>query len=238
MKKIFIVPIILCTFFSANAQTDKSKPSVITRAGDHIMLQLGTDQWAGVPDSIKSHKTGLSRGANVYVMLNKPFKSNNHLSAAFGIGVSTSNMYFSKLNFDIKSTAAKLPITDLSNSNRFKKYKLTTAYLEVPVEIRYSSDPENDAKSIKGALGVKAGQLLSVHTKGKTLEDASGKALNSYTYKETSKRFFNGTRISITGRVGYGHFSLFGSYAVGNMLKDGVGPAIKPYQVGLCISGL
>jgi hypothetical protein len=56
--------------------------------------------------------------------------------------------------------------------------------------------------------------------------------------KENSKRYFNGSRLSLTGRVGYGNFSVFGSYQVNTFLKDGVGADIKPLQIGLCISGL
>ncbi len=238
MKKIFASITAICTFFVANAQTNTSKQNVISKAGDHIMLQLGSNQWTGSPDSIASHKTGLSRAANVYVMMNKPFKTNNHYSVAIGVGVSTSSQFFKNINIDVKSTATRLPFTDVAAANHFKKYKLVTAYLELPIELRFTADPENDAKSIKGAVGVKVGQLLNVHTKGKTLLNAAGSAIGSYTEKENSKRYFNTTRLSLTARVGYGHFSLYGSYGFSSMLKDGAGPTIKPYQVGITISGL
>ena len=74
--------------------------------------------------------------------------------------------------------------------------------------------------------------------KEKTLLSAAGTTLNSYTEKENSKRFINGTHFMATARVGYGIFSLFGSYQLNRFLKDGAGPAIKLYQVGLTISGL
>ena len=82
------------------------------------------------------------------------------------------------------------------------------------------------------------GTLLNAHTKGKTLQNSGGTTINAYTAKESKKIFFNTTRLSITGRVGYGKFSLFGSYQVNNLFKDGAAAAIKPFQVGLCISGL
>jgi hypothetical protein len=112
------------------------------------------------------------------------------------------------------------------------------AYLEIPVELRYSFDPSNDMKSIKAAIGIKVGTLLNVHDKGKTLEDKNDKVIGSYTEKETNKHFFNSTRIAATARIGYGNFSIFGSYQVNNMFKDGVAPDTRLFQVGLCLSGL
>jgi hypothetical protein len=240
MKKLVLVLVAFVSATSLFAQEKKklTKADITNRSGDHIMLQLNTDHWAGIPDSIKDHKKGLSRGANIYIMMNKPFKNNPKFSAAFGIGVGTSNMYFKNYNIDIKSTATKLPFTALDSASHFKKYKLTTAYLEIPVELRFTKNPEKSNKSLKAAIGVKVGTLINAHTKGKNLLSSSGAALNSYTAKENSKRYFNTTRLSATARLGYGNYSLSGSYQITALLKDGVGPVINPFQIGFTISGL
>jgi hypothetical protein len=41
-----------------------------------------------------------------------------------------------------------------------------------------------------------------------------------------------------TARIGYGILSIFGSYQINNFLKDGAGPDMKLYQIGLTLSGL
>lgn len=239
MKKLVLVFTAFVTALAVSAQNKKTKGSdIINRAGDHIMVQLGTDIWTGAPDSINDRRTGLARGANVYIMKDKVFKSDKRFSVAFGVGVSSSNVYFKNYKVDIISTATKLPFINLDSSNRFKKYKLTTAFLEVPVELRFTNNPDNAAKSVKGAIGVKVGTAINVHTKGKTLQNKSGSTVSNYVEKLSDRSFFNGTRLSVTGRVGYGNYSLFASYQINNLLKDGVGPEIKPLQVGLCISGL
>ena len=171
-------------------------------------------------------------------MMDKPFKNNPRFSAGLGIGIGTSNMYFKNYGIDIKSTNTKLPFNALDSADHFKKYKITTAFLEVPVELRFTADPEKNSKSLKAAIGVKVGTLLNVHTKGKTLQNKNGGTVNTYTEKESNKRFFNSTRLAVTGRIGYGNLSLFGSYQINNLLKDGVGPDIKPLQIGICLSGL
>ncbi len=238
MKKLLFIVIALVFVTAVSAQKKKIKEDFMTRAGDHFMLELTSDHWIGAPDSIKNHFKGLSRGANVYVMLDQRFKGSPQFSVAFGLGVGTSNMYFKNMNVDIKAKTNKLPFNNLDSLSRFKKYKLTTAFLEIPLELRFTANPENESKSIKAAIGVKVGTLLNVHTKGKTLLDKNGTTLNSYTAKETGKGYFNSTRLQATARIGYGNFSLFGSYQFNNIFKDGVAADVKLFQVGLCFSGL
>ena len=244
MKKIVFV-VISCLFvsmaFSQDAEpstTSSNKLSFANRSGDHFMLQLSSDHWAGMPDSISSHQSGFSRGFNAYVMLNKPFKTSPKLSLGIGLGISTSNIVFKKMDIDVKAAPGLLPFTALDSANHFKKYKLATSFLEIPLEFRYTSKPNNPNKSVKAAVGLKIGTLVNAHTKGKTLQDKYGTTLNAYVEKENSKRFFNSTHFMATARVGYGIFSLFGSYQLNKLLKDGAGPDLKLYQVGLTLSGL
>jgi Outer membrane protein beta-barrel domain len=241
MKKSVLVFIALVSVYAGFAQDKKnsSPTAIVNRAGDHVMLQFGSDIWTGAPDSILNHKKGISRSANVYIMTNKVFKNNRRFSVAFGLGIGTGNMYFEKYKIDIISQTAKLPFVSLDSADHFKKYKLTTAYVDVPLELRFTSRPEKESKSFKAAIGIKVGSLISAHTKGKTLQGKYGATINNYIEKQSDKQFFNTTRLLATGRVGYGNFSIFATYQVINsMLKDGVGPSIKPLQVGICLSGL
>lgn len=238
MKKLLFLVFALVSVSAASAQKKKTGSDFMSRTGDHLMLQLTSDHWMGAPDSIKSHMKGLSRGANIYVMLDQRFKGSPQFSVAFGLGVGTSNMYFKNMSVDIKAKTNKLPFKSLDSLDHFKKYKLTTAFLEIPLELRFTADPENESKSIKAAIGIKVGTLLNVHVKGKTLLDKDGKTLNSYTAKETGKGYFNSTRLAATARIGYGNFSLFGSYQFNNIFKDGVAADVKLFQIGLNFSGL
>ena len=238
MKKILFFVFALVTVYTASAQEKKKLGGFMNRTGDHLMLQLTSDYWTGAPDSVAKRINGFARGANVYVMLDQRFKSSPQWSVAFGLGVGTSNMYFRNMVVDIKSRTNKLPFRVVDSVDHFKKYKLTTAYLEIPLELRFTLHPEKESKSFKAAVGVKVGTLLNVHTKGKNLLDKNNAALNSYTAKETGKGFFNSTRLAATARIGYGNFSLFGSYQFNNIFKDGVASDVKLIQVGLNFSGL
>jgi len=238
MKKLLFIVLALVTVSAASAQDKKKNGGFMNRTGDHLMLQITNDHWMGAPDSIKNRMTGISRGLNVQVLLDQRFKSAPQWSVAFGLGVSTSGMYFKNTVIDLKSKTATLPFRNVDSVDHFKKYKLATAYLEIPLELRFTFKPETENRSIKAALGVKVGTLLNVHTKGKLLLDKNGATVNNYIAKETGKGFMNSTRLAATARVGYGNFSVVGAYHFTNIFKDGVAPDMKLFQIGLNFSGL
>ncbi len=175
---------------------------------------------------------------NFYLMMDFPFKTNPKISIGIGAGISSDQIQFKRTYVGIATNSATLMFTDQADTNHFKKVKLTTAYLEAPIELRYVANPMNSDHSFKWALGVKVGTMLDAHTRNKEFEDKAGNTINNYKMKEASKRFFNTTRLVGTARVGYGHFSLYGSYQITNLFKEGVAPAIHPYTIGLTLSGL
>jgi hypothetical protein len=241
MKKIalFVFSCLLINSLFAQDTTFKKKKEPISlagRANDHFMIQLGVTNWSGKPDSISTK--GFSKSFNVYFMFDFPFKTNPKLSMAFGPGISSDHILFDKTYVGIKDATPTLQFRDQSDTNHFKKTKLNTTYLEAPVEFRYTSNPLNSGKSFKFAIGAKVGTMIKAHTRNKDLENKNGNTLNSYTMKEASKRFFNTTRLVGTARVGLGHFSLYGSYQVTTLFKEGVAANIRPFSIGLTISGL
>lgn len=241
MKKIIFVALSTLIVSSILAQDEpkpnsKTKPNLKGRANDHFLLQVGVTNWAGTPDSIKTK--GLSRSFNMYFMFDFPFKSNPHLSVAIGAGIGTDNINFNKTYVGIKDATPTLRFIDQSDTTHFKKNKLTTAILEAPLELRFSSNPVTPNKSYKVALGIKVGALLNAHIKQKTLESKTGGTLLAYTEKQASKRFFNSNRFVATARFGYGVFSLFGTYQLNPLFKTGLGPDVRPYTIGLNLSGL
>jgi hypothetical protein len=225
-------------FAQDNPETPKKKEPInlANRANDHFLLQLGYAGWSGIPDSINTK--GLSKSINVYFMFDYPFKTNPRLSMAFGPGISSDHIIFSKTYVGIRDISnSAIRFTNQADTNHFKKTKLATSYLEAPIEFRYSADPAT-GKGLKLAIGVKVGTLINAHTRNTKLESKSGSSLNDFVLKEASKHFINKNRLSVMGRVGLGHFSLFGTYQFTALFKDGMGPVVKPFSIGLTLSGL
>jgi len=240
MRKLFVIALALVTSLTAFSQTTKEAKNkeVLSRAGDHLMLQISSDHWMGAPDSVSSHIKGFSRGLNVYFMLNKAFKADPRFSVAFGLGVGSSNIYFKRMYVDIAATRSTLPFDQQDTLSHFKKFKVSNSFLEIPIEFRFTSDPVNPNKAIKVALGAKVGTMLNAHSKGKIFQSNSGSTINNYTSKVTTKSYFNTTRIAATARIGYGNFTLFGAYSFSSIFKDAVAADIRLLQVGITFSGL
>jgi hypothetical protein len=221
-------------------KTDWKKVNLGNRANDHFMIQFGYDAWAGKPDTINI--TGFSRHFNFYLMYDMPFKTAPRMSVAAGLGVGSSSIFFDNTNVDIagKVNPVRISFLNAENTNHFKKYKISNTWLEVPVELRFVSDPLHSGRSFKVAVGAKVGTMIDAHTKGKNLVNSTGSSLygTKYIEKEKSKKFFSNAKLAATLRAGYGPFTVFGSYSITKLFKDNQGPDVHLYSVGLCLSGL
>jgi hypothetical protein len=250
MRQLTVLSLILVCATAFGQQKDSaqvSKKELYTkkfdfknRANDHFMLQFGYDGWVSKPDSI--NVTGFSRHFNAYVFLDKPFKSDPRWSAAIGAGVGSSNIFFDKTIVELapSSTNKQVTFKDVADTTHFKKYKLTNVWLEAPVELRYVANPLNTNKSLKIAIGAKVGLMVSGYTKGKDLRTSAGQSIhsNKYIMKEKDRTFFNSTRLAATFRVAYGVFGIHGAYQILNLFKEASGPPVRPWSIGITISGL
>ena len=241
MKKIIALSIcaLLATSLLAQDQPPvkkkKDMPDMSNRPNDHFLVQFGLTSWSGKPDTINT--SGFSKSINGYFMFDFPFKTNPKLSIAFGPGISSDHILFTKTNVGIKDNTSSIRFTNVADTNHFKKTKLATVYLEAPVEFRFSADPAT-GKKFKFAVGLKVGTLLTAHTRNTKFQNKAETSINDYVMKESSKRFFNKNRLSVMARVGMGHFSLYTSYQLSPLFKDGLGPVVKPFSIGLTLSGL
>jgi len=253
MKQYFLSVSVLIFSIVAKAQVDTlpktalppAKPKkenkfshidLSNRANDHFLFQIFYAGWANAPDSLNTK--GFSRGFNAYLMFDFPFKTDPRFSVGIGAGVGTDNIYMDKTTVEVAGVTPTLRFRNVSDTTHFKKYKLATTYLEAPIELRFAANPANTNKSFKVALGAKIGLLVNAHNKGKNLQSGNNTTINSYIQKESSKRYFNGNRLVLTGRIGYGFIGVFATYQVNAFIKEGAGPTIHPYNIGLTISGL
>ncbi|MEY4885979.1 MAG: hypothetical protein RL151_1288 [Bacteroidota bacterium] len=242
MKQFLTASLLLTLMTPAFSQTTESpadqgkrdwkKADLSNRSSDHLMFQFGYTGWSGAPDSIQTG--GFSRSFNTYFLFDFPFKSDPRLSVGVGVGVGTDNMFFTQTAIDLKNTEQIKFRRD--SVTQYKRYKLGSAYFEAPLELRWAKDPEHMNKSLKFAVGLKMGLPIDLHAKAKVTRDAAGNV--AYTYKEKDRKFANNFRAVATARVGFGNFSLFGTYALTGMFREGQGPTVRPYTVGLCLSGL
>ncbi len=202
------------------------------RANDHFMLQLGYSDFLNKKDSVGTK--GIGRSLNGYFMMDVVSKTDQRLSVGVGLGFGTDNYYLNKEKVDLTNPNR---ITFISDTiTQFRKSKLTAGYFEAPIEGRYSSNPDNPNKAWKFVLGVKLGALLSIHTKEKISRDINN--ITDYTLKQKDNHMFTPVRVAPYFRFGYGVFTLFTQVDATSFIKSGDGQAIRPYTIGITMSGL
>ena len=238
MKKVFgILALVVTTSFISNAQETKTETSkvsnVVKPSRDYFMLQLTYENWNGTPDDVKIG--GIGRGFNAYLCYDFPISKSN-FSFAAGIGIGTSNIYFNDQLAVMNTSATSITFRNVDTAagvDNYKKSKLNTVYLEAPFELRLFGNKENRNRGFKAAIGMKVGVLLGAHSKNKnTLSGAS------IVEKVNTKRYIQTWRFAPTARIGWGNFSVYGSYNLSPLFNSGQGPEVFPYSVGICISGL
>ena len=228
--------IVSLTTVHAQETTEKvnanAVPSALSRPSrDFVMIDFLYNTWITKPDSVKIKSFGYA--FNGYLCYDFPIKK-THLSFAAGLGVNVNVIYLNNqvMRFTDTGTLGST-VRFIADTNNYKRNKFTTTYLQAPFELRYFGNSANRNKGFKAALGVEVGVLLGAHTKSVTSVNG-----NSVKYKTDTKRYLAPWNFAATARIGWGNFSLFGSYNITNVFKDKAGPTITPLALGLCLTGL
>lgn len=246
-KTIALLSLALCSTTVVLAQNNPTKESNTSKTSakkvkseikkpsrDFLVLGFTYDNWAQTPSDVKI--TGFGRGFSGYLCYDFPISKSN-FSFAAGLGVSSDNVYFDKQVAVMNTASTKITFqnVDTSVAKYYKRSKLNTTYLEAPFELRYFSDNENRNRGFKMALGVHVGVLVGAHSK--TRHSGLGMP-DIVTEKVNSKRYFQTWRFAPSVRIGWGNFSVFGTYSISSLFNAGEGPQVFPYSIGISISGL
>lgn len=123
--------------------------------------------------------------------------------------------------------------TFLPPVNGVKKSMVAMTYVDIPLELRFSTLPDDPARSFKVAIGGRVGYLLNAHTKIKYKEDGDMKKLKNAQFYN-----FNRLRYSAYLKIYLGNFGLFGYYNISPLFEDGKGPmqtTTQSYTVGITL---
>lgn len=112
-----------------------------------------------------------------------------------------------------------LTATEAGYPASLKKSMLITNYLEVPVELKYMTRPEDPGRSFKISVGARVGYMYDALTKVKYSEDGEMKKIkNNQTYNLTRFRY------ALSAKVGIGNISLFTYYNMTPLFEAKKGP--------------
>ena len=196
---------------------------------DRFVIELAHDNWLNTPDGLKTR--WFNRGFNFHFMYDIPIGKSKNVSIAPGIGLSNANVYH---NSFLNTTADTAYFTTIPDSIDYKKgkTKLATTFLDIPIELRFRTNPNEKGKSFKVALGFRVGYLLSASSKyqGDDIWFNTGETTR---VKQKRLPSINKFKYGPTFRIGYGSINLWGYYSLGTLFQADKGPGIQPFSVGV-----
>jgi Outer membrane protein beta-barrel domain len=125
--------------------------------------------------------------------------------------------------------------SDLNMPNADKSMLIMNYFELMPVELRFDTKPEDLARSIHIAAGMRVGYLFESHTKVNYSEGG-----NSITNKDKQDHGLNSFRYAAYGKLGIGSFSFFGYYNLNPLFQTDKGPnqtQMNTLTLGISLSG-
>ncbi len=251
MQKIVLTFIALLCGLGAFAQDkDASAPKDAKKksaGSDRVVVDLFHDNWLTKPDGVETKWYG--RGAGLYTMFNKNIIKKN-VNIGFGVGLTSHNVYHNMLvgynaiadsavliNYPTRIPNNATTVADDSLNIEYKKNKISTTYIDVPIELRFMTNANAKGRRFKIAVGGRVGYLINGHTKYKGGDYLYG-TNTDIKLKQGIIQNINKLRYGATARIGYGNFNLFGYYALSQMFEKNKGPEIAPFSIGFSFNGM
>jgi hypothetical protein len=228
MKKyllIIVLTISLMNFAKAqDATTETTKIKKPKSKQELFIMDIGLDSWMKMPTGINTQWLK-SRRFEFYFMKDRAF-AHGHLGIAYGIGMSFTNVNSNaadSVGNDGKTYLNASPYIGISPSQN----KLSTNYLEIPLELRIRTSPLHNGNRLKLAIGVKVGWDMQDHLKFE---------YGSFKEKLYNIQNINPFRYAYTARIGYGKFSLMGYYGINTLFKSGGVSNMIPFGLGIAFT--
>jgi hypothetical protein len=174
--------------------------------------------------------TGKSINVNIWLFMQRLNLINHHLHLKYGLGLELNNYRYNSAISYLKenpfvSGVAPAP-TIIRDSISFKKNKLATDYITVPLMLSYSTNAYSQRRGFSISLGVSAGYLYS--QRNKQISEKRGKEKTGGGIGVEQFKF------SYVGEIGLGPVRLYGSYSPNSLFKNQLD--MRPYTLGIRLS--
>ncbi len=157
------------------------------------------------------------------------YKENVRL--VYGIGIDISNYRFNEnIDLDVPMLGAPTsPLETNPSNNNYKRNKLVTQYLTMPLLLNLKLSPKNNDDYVYISGGANFGYLIGSHQK-QVWKD-NGKKKNKKEDDFNLEQF----RLGYEVQFGYKDIVLFGKYFPKSMFKENLGPDLRTVSVGILI---
>lgn len=233
MKNLFIIIILISFSGCLNAFSQEitisdslQTPDTTKMPNDQIIFNVLSNTWLNSPKNIKLMPVSL--GVEAYAMTPIIGKKSS-FSIAIGFGVGANNIHNNSLPYDSLEVTYFSPIP---GNYEYVKNKITTAYVDIPLEFRFRTKPNFKKRNFKIALGGKFGYLISNYIKynGEDFRNSTSKYVK---FKEFNVDNITKIRYGAFVRIGYGKINAIVNYSLSPLFEKDKGPDVVPVSFGL-----
>jgi hypothetical protein len=167
-----------------------------------------------------------SSNVNLWFVQQRVKLIKNFASLQYGVGFEMFNFRFEKNISFRDDIAGKIKYDDV----QFSKNKLFVKYLTVPLKLNFNLTP-GASKPLHASIGMSAGYLLKARNKQISTERGKEKYEGNFN--------LNNWRVATIGELGFGNFTLYGSYSHTNLFDDNQTILnMAPIAIGIKLSDL
>lgn len=140
---------------------------------------------------------------------------------------------FENNRFSFRENVTLVPGRDsllvIGDSVSYRKHKLIAWYGQIPLLLKFETNPNNKSKNFHFAVGGYAGLLLSAHTKKKYNNGDKIKVNDDYNLEP----FHYGAM----ARIGFRGMDFYAKYELSSLFRENQGPALHPFTFGVSLTG-
>jgi hypothetical protein len=119
---------------------------------------------------------------------------------------------------------------DVLETGQPRKNKLTMMMINVPLMLELQTRSHSEFSKFHMAAGLNLGFRVSSHTK--QVYEIDGKKDKVKTHEDF---YINPFRYDLQARMGWGKINFFASYSLNSLFREGKGPEVYPFSIGLRI---
>ena len=235
-RSLLVLFTLLFVSFSIFAQ-EKPRKAARPNIPGSFMIDLGVNRSLSKAENFKTGFWG-SRTLNMYYqypirMGRSKFSFNPGLGASMERWKLTNGYVLADTTNDSNDNFVLYPGATFYSG--LKKSMLIANYVEVPLEFRFDTAPEDIARSFNVAIGGRIGYLFDSKMKVKYKEGGETKII-----KDKQELGLTKLRYGLYSRIGIGAFNIFGFYNLTPLFAKDKGPdqtTMTSFTVGISING-
>ena len=180
----------------------------------------------------------MSTGIDIYA-LETLLGKKSFVSLAIGAGFSVQNYKSDSYLVNVDSSY----FTKIPDDLDYHKNKITTVFVDIPIELRFRSRPKARDKAgivrkrnFRFTVGFKIGYNIQRYMKYDGKDYRSENYGIQIKYKEYRLNNLLLYRYGVSSSIGIGKVSIYGYYSLTNLFIKDKGPELIPFSIGLSIN--